>query len=98
VKKKAKDSSETSVSGKKTVMTFQATGEYKISKVKFLRVSNHNWNTKPESQATVCNVVMVFVPGSETSCLASLKVKTNQETTNGDIQTADLYSVPMKNR
>jgi len=32
---------------------------------------------------------MVFVRGSETARLASLKVKMNHETTNGDIQKAD---------
>jgi len=82
VSEKAKDSSETSVSGQKTVMIFQTTGEYKITKVKFLKVSKHNQNTKPESQAGDCNVKMIFVRGSETASLASLKVKMNQETTN----------------
>jgi hypothetical protein len=82
----------------KTVMIFQTTGEYKISKVKFLKVSNHNWNIKPESQAADCHVVMVFVRGSEAAYLANLKVRMNQETTNGAIHKADLYSVPMRNR
>jgi len=41
---------------------------------------------------------MVFVRGSETVCVESLKVKMNQETANGDTHKADLYSVHMKNR
>ena len=39
---------------------------------------------------------MLFVHGSDSACLASRRVKINQESTEGDIHKADLHLVPIK--